>query len=110
MRELITIDELKEVMFNLWLEDLDFLKNIWSYEYSDILNFHNDVIHELSLSFYIWEFITWDESETIVYIKSNKDKTINVLQNYLPDVKTLKWYCTWLNIMQSKSEKFISLK
>ena len=62
------------------------------------------ISNKLRLSFWIWELsISEDESETIVYIKTNNNKVIHVLDEWLQEFKTLKWYVTWLNIMEDRA-------
>jgi hypothetical protein len=67
------------------------------------------MINKLKLSFWLWElFISEDESETIVYIKTNNNKVIHVLDEWLQEFKTLKWYVAWLNKMQDKANLILN--
>lgn len=107
---MITIEQVKKTFeevyenYNDVSKDENFIHSHSNFYYSDMLEYHRNIIKELWLSFWLWElFITENESETLVYIRSNNDKTIHVLQEWLPECKTLKWYVTWLNIMEDKA-------
>lgn len=101
---MITIEQLNKVLEEVSWWDTNFILNPDILDYADLLQEHRNIINKLSLSFWIAElFVAEDESKTLVYIRSNNDKTIHVLQEWLPECKTLKWYVTWLNIMEDKA-------
>ena len=72
--------------------------------YSDILEYHRNIIYELWLSFWIWELHNSEsETETIIYIKTNNDKVIHVLDEWLEEFNTLEEYCEWLSKMEKQA-------
>lgn len=107
---MITIEQVKEAFEKVYdnydetPKDSNFIYSHNDYDYSDVLDYHRIMINKLWLSFWISEnFIIEDESETLVYIKTNNNKVIHVLDEWLQEFKTLKWYVKWLNEMEKKA-------
>ena len=112
---MITIEQLKEAFEKVYdnyddvSKDENFIHSHSDFYYSDILEYHRHMINKLKLSFWLWElYISEDESETIVYIKTNNDKVIHVLDEWLQEFETLKWYVEWLNEMEEKANLILN--
>lgn len=100
---MITLEQVKEALEKVNYGDTDFIINHLYFDWSSIIEYHRDMINELWLSFWIWElFISWDQTETIVYIKYNNDKDIRILDTWLDEFKSLEDYTIWLNEMEYK--------
>lgn len=112
---MITIEQVKKVFEKVYdnYNEIDnssnFIHSHSDFYYSDILDYHRNMIQELWLSFWLWELsVTEDKSETIVYIKTDNDKLIHVLDDSLQEFKTLKWYVKWLNETENKANLILN--
>lgn len=100
---MITIEKLHKAIEEIWT-DTNFILNKDILDYTDLLEEHRTIISELWLSFWIAELMVAEwESETIVYTSSNNDKTINILNQWLPDCESLEEYVDWLNRMEEQA-------
>ena len=106
---MITIEQVKEAFWKVYDDydnlsnDNNFIHSHSDYCYSDLLDYHRDMINELWLSFWISEnFISYDEYETLIYIKTDNDKLIHVLDEWINEFKTLEDYVSWLNNIEEK--------
>lgn len=98
---MITIEKLKKVLDEY---DTDFILDTASYDRWDILEYHRNIIDELWLSFWIWELHNSEyETETIIYVRTNNDKVIHVLDEWLKEFNTLEEYCEWLSKMEKQA-------
>lgn len=112
---MITIEQVKKAFEEVYdnYDEVDYDENFIhshnDYYYSDLLEYHRHMINELWLSFWIWEnFINEDESETLVYIKTNNDKLIHVLDEWIKKFKTLEDYVNWLNDIENKAQSILN--
>lgn len=101
---MITIEQLNKALEEVSWWDTDFILHPDSLEYSDLLECHRYMINELWLSFWIAEFfIAENESETLMYIKSNWNTTIEILWEWIPDFQSLEEYLDFLNEMEEEA-------
>ena len=101
---MITIEQLNKAIEEVSGWDTNFILNQDILDYTDLLQEHRNIINELWLSFWIAElFLSEYNSETIIYTRSNNDKTIHIIDEWLHECNSLEDYCDWLNRMEEQA-------